>query len=181
MIFACCVTCPTLTFTESTVEKPFLQAHGEVDCVVIAVMLSHFASDLTHNAGSNRLTKILQFQEVVLKSKKQRIIFLETPVTWLTLCLVNRRHSRRRDNLFDSFPLLLTKVKELADGRKAEGATCKLVGCQLTKTCCIKRQLVDLLCIWSIGALCVAIPFRDGLLAGVGIFLPPLEEVLPKA
>jgi len=118
---------------------------------------------------------------VVLKSDIYRIAFLETPLTWLTPCLVNRRHSQRCGDIFDSFPLLLTKVKELAEGRKTEVATCKLVGCQLTKTCCIIRQLVDLLCVWSIGGLCVAIPFRDGLLAGVGIFSSPVKEVLSNA
>lgn len=58
-------------------EKPFLKAHGEVDCIAIVVMLSHFASDLVYNHGSNWLTKTLRFQEVIPKSKNHRSIICE--------------------------------------------------------------------------------------------------------
>jgi hypothetical protein len=144
--FACCVTCPTLTVAESMVKKPFLQAHGEVDCIVIVITLSHFASDLANNPGSNWLAEILQFCEVIPKSNNHRIIIPKTSVTGLTFCLVNRRHTRRCGNLFYSFPLLLTKVKKLAESRKAQGVNCNLASCQLIEISCIIRQLVDLSC-----------------------------------
>ena len=79
-----------LTFTEWMVKKLFLQAHGEVDCIVI-VMLSHFASDLAYNPGQ-WLAKIFQSKEVIPKSKNPRSIIIETPVTGLTFCLMNKRH-----------------------------------------------------------------------------------------
>jgi hypothetical protein len=56
---------------------------------VVVVTLSHFASDLAQNHGSDWLTKILQFREVIPKSKNHRVIIRNTPVTGLTFCLVN--------------------------------------------------------------------------------------------
>ena len=62
-----------------------------------------------------------------------------------------------------------------------EGTVGKLGSCQVTKIYCIMRQLVDLLRIWLKGSLGITIPFGDGLLAVIGLFLPPVEGVLPHA
>ena len=118
---------------------------------------------------------------MIPKSKNHWINIRKMPVTGFTFCLVNRRHTGRYGNFFDSFPILLTKVEKRAEGRKIQGVICKLTSCQLNEICCIIRQLVDLSCIRSNGGHCIAISFGDGLLAVVGIFLPPVEEVLPHA
>ena len=128
-----------------------------------------FASDLAYNHGK-WLAKIFHSQEVITKSKNPSIIIIETPVTGLAFRLVNKRHSIRSCSLFDSFPLLMTKVKTLMGDRETEGAICKLASFQLAKICCITRQLVCLFCICSSGGLCIVIPFSNGSLAVVGIF-----------
>ena len=173
MAFACCVTCPTLTFAESMEEKPFLQAHGEVDLSLLSrsVTLPVTLHRIMVATGSQRSSNSERW------FRRAKITGLSS-VTLLLLGLPFALWTHQK--MWYSFWFLPTSFDQgQKDGRGKKRTGRELQTCELQSHWDLLHQkaLVDWSCIRLNGGLCIAIPFGNGLLAVMGIFLPPVEEV----